>query len=182
MKYLFLFALFGCSSSKIGSNANTIIFNFNSSSKITDWRVINDGVMGGVSSSSFYINKDGHGLFSGKVSTENNGGFASIRYSFQELVIGTKTKIALRVKGDSKSYQLRIKSKSADYYSYVQIFETSTEWKTIEIKLADMYPSYRGKKLTKNNFEEASIEEISILIGNKRNESFKLLIDQIELI
>ena len=36
-------------------------------------------------------------------------------------------------------------------------------------------------KLNKENFNESSIEEISFLIANKKNESFKLLIDKIEI-
>jgi hypothetical protein len=159
-----------------------MIYDFSTSSKKNDWSVLNDGVMGGISRSSFEINDEGHGVFSGSVSTENNGGFASVRYRFDEKSIGESTKIALRIKGDSKSYQLRIKAQSGDYYSYVSIFETSNEWETIEVNLANMYPRFRGQKLQMNNFEASSIEEISILIGNKKNESFELQIDTIELL
>lgn len=42
------------------------------------FRVINDGVMGGVSSSRLDFAADGM-LFTGTVSMENNGGFASFR-------------------------------------------------------------------------------------------------------
>lgn len=180
MKYLFLLTLFGCNSSSLQSDS--VIYDFNSSSKKNEWRIINDRVMGGESNSTFKINNDGHGSFTGNVSTENNGGFASLRYRFDEMSTAGKTKISLRLKGDSKLYQFRIKSQSADYYSYVKIFKTSNEWETIEFNIADMYPSFRGKKLQMNNFDKAFIEEISILIGNKKNESFELLIDKIELI
>jgi hypothetical protein len=43
-----------------------------------------------------------------------------------------------------------------------------------------MYPSFRGRKLNQPNFSKDSIEEI-LLIGNKKKEEFKLLIDKIEL-
>ncbi|MDG2228330.1 MAG: CIA30 family protein [Flavobacteriales bacterium] len=49
------------------------------------------------------------------------------------------------------------------------------------MNLKDLYPSFRGNKLNKENFNESSIEEISFLIANKKNESFKLLIDKIEI-
>ncbi len=42
------------------------------------WRIVNDGVMGGLSSSKATI-KDDKIIFSGNVSLENNGGFASLR-------------------------------------------------------------------------------------------------------
>ena len=44
-----------------------------------------------------------------------------------------------------------------------------------------MYPSFRGRKLDQPDFDHKQIEEIAILIGNKRNEKFQLLIDKIEL-
>ena len=178
--HLALFALLACGGSQ--PNLDSMIYNFSKESKANDWYVLNDGVMGGVSNSSIRVNNDGFGVFSGTVSTENNGGFASVRYRFEEKSINGKTKIALRVKGDSKSYQLRVKAESGDYYSYVVNFKTSNEWETIEIELSDMYPSFRGRKLPMPNFESSSIEEISILISNKKNERFELLIDTIELV
>jgi hypothetical protein len=181
MRYLFLTALISFSFNNPKPNIDAMIYDFNSSSKRNDWKVVNDDVMGGISNSTIEINSEGHGLFTGEVSTENNGGFASVRHQF-DTKIGKKTKISMRLKGDSKSYQLRIKSKLSDYYSYVHDFQTTDKWETIEINLQDMYPSFRGRKLDMNNFNSPSIQEISILIGNKVDESFKLLIDKIELI
>lgn len=44
-----------------------------------------------------------------------------------------------------------------------------------------MYPSFRGRKLAQPNFSSDHVEEIAFLIGNKKPESFKLMIDKIEL-
>jgi NADH dehydrogenase [ubiquinone] 1 alpha subcomplex assembly factor 1 len=44
-----------------------------------------------------------------------------------------------------------------------------------------MYPSLRGRKLDKPNFEDEYIETVIFLIGNKTTEHFKLLIEKIEL-
>lgn len=161
------------------SKAKTI-FDFNSSADTKSWSTLNDDVMGGVSSSTFKINKDGHGLFEGNVSTANNGGFASVRYS-SNIVTQSSKYIKIRLKGDGKDYQFRIKENSSDFESYITTFSTSGNWETISIKLSDLYPSFRGRKLDKPNFEAASIEEISILIANKQNESFKLILDKIEI-
>ena len=49
-----------------------------SPSTTTEWRVVNDGVMGGLSSSTMSATEVGTGVFSGRLSLENNGGFASI--------------------------------------------------------------------------------------------------------
>jgi hypothetical protein len=44
-----------------------------------DWFVVSDGVMGGVFSSSMEVTSGGTGVFAGRLSLENNGGFASVR-------------------------------------------------------------------------------------------------------
>ena len=91
------------------------------------------------------------------------------------------TKIIIKLRGDGKKYQFRIKSNSGDYYSYIAPFLTSGEWQEIEIPIKDMYPSFRGRRLDQPNFSNNYIEELTFLIGNKKQEKFKLLIDKIEL-
>lgn len=45
----------------------------------SDWYVVDDGVMGGRSSSSLRSGESGIAVFEGVLSLENNGGFASVR-------------------------------------------------------------------------------------------------------
>ena len=161
--------------------ASHVIFDFNKSSNIENWIIIDDVVMGGKSSSSFKLNSEGHGVFQGEISLENNGGFSSVHYKFEKLPIKESTKIILRIKGDGKKYQFRIKSNSGDYYSYIYPFSTKGEWEEIQIPLKDMYPSFRGRRLDLPNFSKDYLEEIAFLFGNKNQEKFKLLIDKIEL-
>jgi NADH dehydrogenase [ubiquinone] 1 alpha subcomplex assembly factor 1 len=175
-----LFVIFVSVCSLTSENMNSI-FNFSHSSKMNDWKVVNDNVMGGISSASFELNSDGDAEFKGTVSTLNNGGFASVRYRFRAKDIAGKKTISIRLKGDSKPYQFRVKSQANDYYSYITTFSTLGNWETIHINLEDLYPSFRGNKLNKDNFNNSSLEEISFLIANKKNESFKLIIDKIEI-
>jgi NADH dehydrogenase [ubiquinone] 1 alpha subcomplex assembly factor 1 len=158
---------------------NKTIFEFKEGANINQWRTLNDAVMGGVSSSTIEINKEGKGVFKGDVSTENNGGFASVRYS-SSIDVGDSKSINIRLKGDGKNYQFRIKNSASDFESYITTFSTSGKWQTIEIKLNDLYPSFRGRKMDKPNFNESKFEEMSFLIANKKNESFELLLDKIE--
>lgn len=161
---------------------NTIkIFDFNSESNVYSWRIVNDVVMGGKSSSTITINKEGHGQFSGIVSTENNGGFSSVRHILKPVSVKKTDKIYIKLKGDGKDYQLRIKDSYKNYFSYIKIFSTSGKWQLIEIPLSDLYPSYRGRKLNKPSFYHNVIEEIAFLISNKKNERFQLIIDNIYL-
>ncbi len=157
-----------------------IIFDFDKGANISNWRILNDGVMGGVSTSTFNVNSEGYGVFQGTVSTANNGGFASVRYS-SKINVGTHKTVKIRLKGDGKDYQFRIKDKASNYESYIITFSTTGNWQTIEIELSSLYPSFRGRVLDKPNFNASDFEEMSILIANKKNESFKLILDKIEI-
>ena len=165
----------------VSSLSSHIIFDFNKNSSISNWIVVDDVVMGGKSNGNFQLNKNGKGVFSGKISLDNNGGFSSVRYGFNKLNIEKFKSIVLKIKGDGKNYQFRIKHKSSDYASYITSFSSSGEWQEIEIPLNSMYPSFRGRKLDEPNFSHKSIEEVTFLIANKKNEEFMLLIDKIEL-
>lgn len=158
-----------------------VIFDFTENSSLKNWYIINDNVMGGISQSNISINKDGNAVFEGSVSLENNGGFCSVRYGFNEIEVTNFEKISFRVNGDGKKYQIRISANRNDYYSYITYFETSGEWQTIEIPLREMYPVFRGRKLAMPDFSHKKIEEIAFLIGNKKEEKFRLEIDKIAL-
>lgn len=159
----------------------SIIYDFQKDAPTTNWRVVDDGVMGGLSQGKLKVDNEGNGLYSGTVSTENNGGFSSLRYRFDAIEASEDQSIVLRIKGDGKKYQFRVKDKVNQYYSYIYTFQTSGEWQTVKIPLAEMYPSYRGRKLNTPNFKHSQIEEVAFLIGNKKAESFELIIDKIEL-
>lgn len=158
------------------------IFDFKQKSHIRDWIVVDDVVMGGNSAGTFDLDKDGFGVFEGKISLENNGGFSSVRYRFSKIQVKEYITIRINLKGDRKEYQLRIKSNSGDFHSYITHFSTSGRWEEIEIPLKQMTPSFRGRTLHLPNFFSDHIEEVSFLIRNKTKENFRLLIDKIELI
>ncbi len=160
-------------------NANTVFVDFNSESTLESWFTVDDVVMGGRSNSSFEINEQGNAVFSGNVSLDNNGGFASLRYVFQKLDMGSFKTIAIRLKGDGLRYQFRVKSSRTERHSYIYYFDTSGSWQWIEIPLSEMYPSWRGRRLNDPNYPAQKLEEIGILIGNKKPEAFKLEIDKI---
>ncbi|MFO8147138.1 MAG: CIA30 family protein, partial [Gillisia sp.] len=59
-----------------------LLFDFSSTDDWSGWEVENDVVMGGNSSSKLERSVDGNAIFKGRVSLENNGGFASVQYRF----------------------------------------------------------------------------------------------------
>jgi len=158
-----------------------ILFDFNKESKTDNWTVINDVVMGGRSEADFNINSEGYAVFSGQVSLENNGGFSSVRYRFESMDVIKYEKVLLKLKGDGKPYQFRIKADLSHAHTYVKHFQTSGEWETIEIDFKDMHPQFRGRVLDMPNYTGEKMTEIAFLIANKKAEAFRLEIDKISL-
>lgn len=155
--------------------------NFKIEDSLSNWYVVNDGVMGGLSKGTITRNAMGHGVFKGYVTTKNNGGFSSIRYSFDEKNVSNFKNLKLQVKGDGKKYQLRIKENQYQRYSFVASFDTTGEWETISIPLNIFKASFRGYNLNVPNYKGLIMEEIAILVGNKKNETFLLEIVEIWL-
>ena len=155
------------------------IFDFDRQSNLEDWFVVDDVVMGGRSSGGMQLSEEGKAVFNGKVSLENYGGFSSVRYRFDKMNAEDHSVFKIRVKGDKKNYQFRVKSSMGDRQSYVFEFNTSDQWEVIEIPFEKMYPSFRGMILDMPNYPGQELQECSFLIANKKNETFRLEIDHI---
>ncbi len=157
------------------------IFDFSENSDISKWKVVNDGVMGGLSKGDFHLNEAGNGVFTGKISLDNNGGFSSVQYAFDQINIKEYATFKLHIKGDGKSYQFRAKRSISDKHSYIATFKTTGEWQLITIETKDMTPQYRGEQLPMTNYAGDELEQVTFLFGNKKEESFTLEIDKITM-
>lgn len=158
-----------------------MIFQFERNADISSWKVVDDGVMGGLSKGNFVLSDDGHGVFYGDVSLENNGGFSSVRLDMKKMETAGYQKFVLRIKGDGKTYQLRAKASNWDYYSYIYNFETNGDWQTVEVPFDEMVASFRGRLLNKGPFRGEQLVELGFLVGNKKAEAFRLEIDSISI-
>lgn len=156
------------------------LFNFNAECDMSNWRVVDDGVMGGLSQGQISLNEEGRAVYKGHVSLENNGGFSSLRYRTDAKDVSKFSKFCLKVKGDGKRYQFRVKGEQGDRHSYIHYFETTGEMQEIEINFVDMYPTFRGRELDMPNFSGEQIVEMAFLIGNKKEQDFVLEIDEIK--
>ncbi len=164
------------------SSLTHLIVDFTRDTDLDNWSIQDDVVMGGRSDSDFRLNDEGHFVFSGKVSLENNGGFAQVRYHPAEKVnIGKATHLVMRVKGDGKDYQLRIKEDLDTRHTYIRDVSTSGEWEEMRVALADFHAVYHGKDVDAPNFDFRELAEVGFLIGNKRAETFKLMVDWVGL-
>lgn len=157
------------------------LFDFEQNGDLSNWRVVDDVVMGGRSDGNLMINEEGNGVFYGKVSLENYGGFSSVRYRFEQIEVSKYKTCKIRLRGDSKKYQFRAKTNVYDRHSYIHYFQTSGEWEIIKIPLKEMYPTFRGMELNMPNYPTEQMAEIAFLIGNKKAEEFRLEVDWIGL-
>ena len=100
---LFLTPLLCAQNMKTNPAPEEVLFDFANATNAA-WQVVNDDVMGGVSTSSFRIT-NGVAVFSGKVSLENNGGFASVRTLPARFDLGEASEFVLRVRGDGRRHK-----------------------------------------------------------------------------
>ncbi len=143
------------------------------------WFIVNDGVMGGMSQSQITYTDQGTAVFSGDLSLENNGGFASTRAVLKETVSGINA-VQLRVKGDGRSYSIRFRTTERfDGPSYVANFETTRDsWETITIPLADFVLQFRGYPMRDQPaLLGEDIRQVAFLISDKQEGEFQLEID-----
>lgn len=159
------------------------LFDFKRLGKVSDWRVVNDGVMGGLSRSQVMLSEDNNFLFQGTVSLENNGGFSSVRTSPRDYNLDGYHGIILRLKGDGKKYQFRLRTDDRfDGISYRFHFKTEiNNWIIIRVPFNECIPVFRGRIL--DNVEPIipkQIQQIGFLIADKQAGPFKLEVDWIK--
>lgn len=163
---------------------STILFDFDDIDP--GWRTVTDGVMGGVSTSLVSIDPAaGRLTFSGELSLENNGGFASIRSSPTSYDLHEYDGISLRVRGDGKSYRFRIRTqKNKSSISYSKCFETEPNtWLEILFLFSEMTPMYRGNVVGDvGSLDPASILSFGMTVADKQQGSFQLEVERISAV
>lgn len=147
-----------------------------------EWIAVNDGVMGGLSKGGPDV-KDGSLRFTGNLSLENNGGFSSIRTLDQKYDFSGKTAVVIRLKGDGRTYQLRVATDArfrGSAVSYGAEFATEKgKWIEVKVPLESLSPTWRGMKLKGPNFDSSKVEELGFLIGDKISGVFEIEVDWI---
>ncbi|SES04182.1 Complex I intermediate-associated protein 30 (CIA30) [Vreelandella subterranea] len=157
---------------------------FNDPSEQQRWYAVDDGVMGGQSRSQFSV-VDGEGRFHGEVSLDNGGGFASVRrepHDFESTLADARG-IALAVRGDGRTYQLRLKSTSlGDASAYRVKFTPATDsWETLHFSWAAFAAVRRGTLLTDApSIKPADITQVGFLIADRTDGPFCLRVKYIE--
>lgn len=158
-----------------------VLFDFSDPAAMGGWAVEDDVIMGGRSKSSLVRVPAGHIVFSGNVSLENDGGFASIQNHFAPIDVSKYTHVVIRLKGDGKKFCYLIEAEKNARHYYVSEFSTNGEWQEIKIPLRKMYAVRRGDRLDIPNFPGKTMTQSRFMIANGRAEAFRLEVASIRL-
>ena len=154
----------------IPAATDRVLFDFtNPNADIKEtWGAIDDVVMGGVSQSGIRL-ADNKAIFSGNVSTENNGGFASVRTRNIEppLNLSDYEGIELKVTGDGKRYKFIARSEDKwDGVGYSYSFDTIYDYPTtIKIPFKDLIPVFRAKTVEEATLNTEKIYSMQLMLS-----------------
>lgn len=147
------------------------------------WFTLNDDVMGGISSSRFTRTEGGIGVFSGALSLENNGGFATIRSSAGAYDLQDQRGIRVRVRGDGREYGLSVLAgdeRGRERSWRKKFIVPDGEWAEIDVPFEDMVLNIRGRQFPDvGPPKREAIRSFSFIIADKNEDPFRLEIDWI---
>lgn len=162
---------------KADTATDKTLFDFKAATNSPAWEVVNDDVMGGVSTSQFQVLTNACAVFSGTVRLENNGGFASVRSAPVGENLTGLTAFVLRVRGDGRGYKFSVRT-GASFNS--QLYQTSFttkqgEWEEHRLAFSDFVPTFRGRILTDVPLlNPAKVNSVGFLISDKQAGPFRL--------
>lgn len=164
------------------------LFRFDSETTVTAWSAVGDRVMGGVSASALRYDPTGHAVFYGNVSSENNGGFASVRAPVAVTPssgASGATQLCVEVLGDGKRYKLNLRTEdSFDGVNYQVGFEgPAQEWTEVCLALSDFKPTFRGRPVTDAPpLDPGKIRQVGLMIADRQWGVFALGVRSIRLV
>ncbi|MFK7759027.1 MAG: CIA30 family protein [Phycisphaerales bacterium] len=149
----------------------------------SSWRVVLDGVMGGLSSGRVQITDPGILRFSGELSLENNGGFSQIRSNVKENSFLGADGVEVRFMGDGREYRFDIRSNQVRMMagSYQTAFQTTKgEWMTVRMPFDGFRLYSFGRLITRAPaLDPVAIESVGVTLSDKKTGAFELKIDSI---
>ena len=178
-------ALVLMSSGSAEAAPDVVLLQLDDAGKVSGWSTVDDPVMGGRSTSSVAFG-DGGLLFSGNISLENNGGFASARSprdpGIGQRAAGAKS-LRVRAVGDGKAYVLKVGTAGLPY-GYIQHFSTEAGVQrgydlpiegsqAVEQRL-DPAPS------APQRLDPSSIDQVAVYILDKQQGPFEIAISDID--
>jgi monofunctional biosynthetic peptidoglycan transglycosylase len=144
-----------------------------------EWLSVNDDVMGGISRGRHRITENGTLEFSGYLSLANNGGFASIRSAAGDLGLAGYEGIALRVRGDGRSYHVNLHTTArVTPGSWRAQFDTAAgNWTEIRIPFRSFRWTMFGRPVPARQLDPGRAVSLGFTIADKKEGEFRLEVE-----
>lgn len=162
-RFLFLSLILLAGMAKAGAMENAEFLELPSNG----WRLVTDGVMGGVSRGTMTTEEiDGQTCIAlrGRVSTENNGGFIQIALDLEGPLRNAEgyDGIRLDVHGNGETYNIHLRTSDLwlPWQSYRASFETSSEWTSVFLPFSEFEPYKTGSALRLDRLRRIGIVAI----------------------
>ncbi|MGV1089440.1 MAG: CIA30 family protein [Mycobacterium sp.] len=161
----------------------SVLVDLSDPAAVATWTTVNDPVMGGRSTSSAAFGEGGL-VFSGNISLENNGGFASARGPF-DADLGPRatgaTALRVRALGDGKTYLLKVET--GQPWSYVQRFSTDAGLRrAYDLPVGGFQPVGRFLDPVQGAppLDPSMISRVAIYILDKQEGPFRIVVSAID--
>ena len=164
---------------------NTILASFERPDSTKNWVSINDGVMGGRSKGGFERTKSNTLLFSGRLSLENNGGFASIRTKPRSMGLAGTAGIVVKARGDGRTYWVELRAaRQRGATSYRAYLPTSKgEWTETRIPLSEFRAQAFGRPVPgASPLDPAAVQSVGFMLADKKEGTFELEIEYVNAV
>ncbi|MFO8099393.1 MAG: CIA30 family protein [Salinibacter sp.] len=155
-----------------------MLFNFENTGE-AQWRVENDGVMGG-RSKGFVEVAESTLVFTGEVVTEG-GGFTSVRAA-SEADLSDYDGIELRVRGGGRTFELDVSDGTRSRGREVSRrgpVPTGESWETVRVPFAALEESAHGEPVNVAPLDLSAVKSIGIYIIDGTDGPFRLEVDWI---
>jgi NADH dehydrogenase [ubiquinone] 1 alpha subcomplex assembly factor 1 len=160
------------------SHAEAPLLDLSSPDGMRAFRVINDGVMGGASTSRLRLTA-GAMVFEGEVSLENGGGFASFRGPVR--FSARSAALLLTVRGDGKRYKLTLKlDDDIGTGQYQAAFVAQREWQTLRLVPGDFVARFRGRPVAAPTVRFSDARYLGLLISDGQSGAFEVELKDIK--
>lgn len=146
------------------------------------WRIVNDGVMGGLSQGEAEIVGDAI-RFSGVIETDG-GGFSSVRSLLEPGALADATELRVRARSDGRAYEViaddAADGRDARVSHFGAIPLEGTDWEEVVIVLDQLAPRVFGTPVDDLAFQPDAATSFGIILADGSDGPFLLEVDWID--